>query len=92
MDNSPMYDCTPPNAGGCGQLFNTSSGLMQLYDVGFASHFVAEADALAELAGYVGRPDLQVASDRVWHFENIMLSGFAMMDIQRSHPVLCDHV
>jgi hypothetical protein len=49
------YDCEPP-AGTCDQLFNRSTGLMQLYDVGFTSHFVAEAEALAKLAAIAGKP------------------------------------
>jgi len=55
LDNSPMYD---------GTFFNASArvdgstriGVMELYDVGFASLWVAEAEALAELAAAIGRP------------------------------------
>ena len=56
LDNSPMYD---------GEMFNASVktigsytiGQMELYDVGFASMFVSEAEALATLAGVVGKAD-----------------------------------
>ena len=54
LDNSPMYD---------GEFFKTnlkvdgaySIGQMQMYDVGFASMFVQEAESLATLAGILGR-------------------------------------
>eukprot|EP00966_Prymnesium_polylepis_P041456 962309-Prymnesium_polylepis.1 len=54
LDNSPMYD---------GDFFNSSVmasgafavGQMQLYDVGFASMFVQEADSLAALADLLNK-------------------------------------
>ena len=54
LDNSPMYD---------GEMFNKSMktdgtytvGQMELYDVGFASMFVSEADSLATLATLLGK-------------------------------------
>lgn len=58
LDNSPMYD---------GDFFNTTSGLMEMYDVGMSSMFVQEAYALAELADIIGRPDgsqLRARGDR----------------------------
>lgn len=48
LDNSPMYD---------GDLFNSSIGLMELYDVGMSAMFVQEASALATLADVIGRPE-----------------------------------
>jgi len=54
LDNSPMYD---------GEFFNRSVaadgsfawGQMELYDVGFASMFVQEAECLAQLAALLNR-------------------------------------
>lgn len=56
LDNSPMYD---------GDFFKTglytdgsfSVGQMELYDVGFASMFVSEAECLASLADLLNRTD-----------------------------------
>jgi len=55
LDNSPMYD---------GAFFNRSVrgsgafsvGQMELYDVGFASMFVQEAESLSDLAKLLNRP------------------------------------
>jgi hypothetical protein len=56
LDNSPMYD---------GEFFDANIkihgsygiGQMTLYDVGMASMFVSEADALTTLATLIGRTD-----------------------------------
>jgi len=48
LDNSPMYDGPP-------SYFDNETHLMQAYDVGMSSLFVAEAAALAELARAVNR-------------------------------------
>ena len=46
LDNSPMYDDVP---------FNKGTHLMELSDVGLNSLYVADCDALSEIAGYLGR-------------------------------------
>ena len=55
LDNSPMYD---------GNFYNDSSHHMLLYDVGMSSMFVMEADALAELAAAIDRPEAQMLRQR----------------------------
>ena len=57
LDNSPMYDGSffDPNVSSTGSL---AIGQMRLYDVGFASMFVQEAEALASLAPVAGRSDV----------------------------------
>ena len=54
LDNSPMYDGSyfRKNLSGSGSL---TVGQMALYDVGFASMFVQEAEALAALAPLAGK-------------------------------------
>lgn len=55
LDNSPMYDGTgyfETNVSATGSL---SIGAMQLYDVGFSSMFVQEAESLATLAMIAGK-------------------------------------
>ena len=56
LDNSPMYDGEffKPNLKSHGTY---SVGQMELYDVGMASMFVQEADALTTLATAIGRTD-----------------------------------
>ena len=48
LDNSPMYDDVP---------FDTERHLLQLLDVGLNSLYVADCEALAELADVLGRAD-----------------------------------
>ena len=52
LDNSPMYD---------GNLYDNSTHMMQLYDVGMSALVVQEAYSLAELADIIGK-DPQVGS------------------------------
>ena len=40
-----------------GDLWNSTCGLMMLYDVGMSSLFTMEAFALADLADQIGRPE-----------------------------------
>ena len=51
LDNSPMYDLEAA-------LFNESSHLMGLLDVGASALLVAELEALSSLAGIAGRPEV----------------------------------
>ena len=46
LDNSPMYDDAP---------FDRDTGRMHLADVGIMSLYVADCDALAEIAGVLGK-------------------------------------
>jgi len=46
LDNSPMYD---------GASYNSQSHLLEVGDVGLMSMYVADCDALAEIAGTLGR-------------------------------------
>lgn len=46
LDNSPMYD---------GDLYNSTTHMMQMYDVGMSSLFAQEAYSLAEMADAIGR-------------------------------------
>jgi hypothetical protein len=46
LDNSPMYDGVP---------FNQVTNLMELADVGLNSLYIADCNALAEIAGVLGR-------------------------------------
>ena len=46
LDNSPMYDDVP---------FDTERHLLELHDVGLCSLYVADCEALAELADILGR-------------------------------------
>lgn len=46
LDNSPMYD---------GTVYNTKTHLLEYADVGMTSLYVADCDALAEIAGVLGR-------------------------------------
>ena len=46
LDNSPMYDDAP---------FDAGTGRMHLADVGLMGMYVADCDALAEIAGELGR-------------------------------------
>jgi len=55
LDNSPMYD---------GNFYNGSTKLMLLYDVGMSSMFTMEADALAELAIAINRPEANMLKNR----------------------------
>ena len=47
LDNSPMYDDAP---------FDAKTGQMLVADVGLTSLYVADCDALAEIAAVLGRP------------------------------------
>ena len=49
MDNSPVYDDVP---------FDTNTGTLALQDVGLTSLYVADCEALVELATAVGRDDV----------------------------------
>merc|ERR1719510_2916932 len=53
LDNSPMYDCAANNC-----FFNTTTHLMELYDVGMNGMVLAESDCLVELAQIIGRDDV----------------------------------
>ncbi|HZU25233.1 MAG TPA: trehalase family glycosidase [Bryobacteraceae bacterium] len=59
LDNSPMYDDAP---------FDPRSGRMHLADVGLMGLYVADCDALAEIAGVLGdrgaRDELEKRADR----------------------------
>ncbi|MDR3145081.1 MAG: hypothetical protein LBU21_02280 [Treponema sp.] len=46
LDNSPMYDDMP---------FNTTTHLMELADVGLTGLYIMDCEALADLAGILGR-------------------------------------
>ncbi|MBN1934074.1 MAG: hypothetical protein JW934_05395 [Anaerolineae bacterium] len=46
LDNSPMYDDIP---------FNKTTGLIELADVGLTGMYIADCEALAEIAGVLGR-------------------------------------
>ena len=46
LDNSPMYD---------GTVYNPKTHLLEYADVGMTSLYVADCDALAEIAGVLGR-------------------------------------
>jgi hypothetical protein len=48
LDNSPMYDDIP---------FNKDTHLMELADVGLTGLYIMDCEALAELAGIIGRPE-----------------------------------
>jgi len=47
LDNSPMYDAT---------AFDETTKRLQIADVGLMSEYVADCDALAEIAGLIGKP------------------------------------
>jgi putative isomerase len=55
LDNSPMYDDVP---------FDKSSHRLQLADVGLTALYVADCDALAEIARTLGRPADAAELDR----------------------------
>ena len=60
LDNSPQYDgddglCSGPS---CPCTFNTSSSLMNLYDVAFTAYFALDAQELAGLAAALNRTDV----------------------------------
>lgn len=48
LDNSPMYDDT---------TYNQHSHLLEFADVGLMSMYIADCDALAEIAGVLGKQD-----------------------------------
>ena len=48
LDNSPMYD---------GASYNSKSHLLEVGDVGLMSMYVADCDALAEIAGTLGKTE-----------------------------------
>ena len=48
LDNSPMYDDVP---------FDSETHLLQMWDVGLNGLYVADCEALADIAGELGRPD-----------------------------------
>ena len=48
LDNSPMYDDIP---------FDPQTNLMALADVGLTGLYIMDCEALAELAGEIGRPE-----------------------------------
>ncbi|HEX3661501.1 MAG TPA: trehalase family glycosidase [Acidobacteriaceae bacterium] len=50
LDNSPMYD---------GTFYNPHTHLIEYADVGLMSLYIADCDALAEIAGILNRPDDQ---------------------------------
>lgn len=56
LDNSPMYDGSSYFNANLSAVGSLATGQMELYDVGFASMFVQEAEALAALAPLAGRP------------------------------------
>jgi len=58
LDNSPMYD-TPSDA----DLFDNTTGLMQLYDVGMASLLARETEAIAQLAELLGESRASLAQE-----------------------------
>lgn len=59
LDNSPMYDDAP---------FDRKTGRMLMADVGLMGLYVADCDALAEIAGALGKPseaqELRARGDR----------------------------
>jgi neutral trehalase len=59
LDNSPMYDDAP---------FDRKTGRMLMADVGLMGLYVADCDALAEIAGTLGKPseaqELRARGDR----------------------------
>ncbi len=59
LDNAPMYDDIP---------FDTATHMMQLQDVGLTSLYIADCDALAEIATVLGRDaeasELSARADR----------------------------
>ena len=60
LDNSPQYDgddgqCSGPT---CPCTFNTTTSLMNLYDVAFTAYHIVDADALANLAVALNRSDV----------------------------------
>jgi hypothetical protein len=63
LDNSPMYD---------GDFMNGSK--MQLYDVGMTSLFTMEAEALAELADAIGRPEGAALRKRADSMRSLLMS------------------
>jgi len=48
LDNSPMYD---------GTFYNPKTHLLEYADVGMTSLYIADCDALAEIAGEIGKAD-----------------------------------
>lgn len=55
LDNSPMYD---------GAFYNSQSHLLEIADVGLMSMYVADCDALAEIADTLGKPEAKELRDR----------------------------
>jgi hypothetical protein len=53
LDDSPMYDSV---------AFDSTRGLMQLHDVGLNALFLADCEALLELAPFAGKPGLEAIS------------------------------
>lgn len=64
LDNSPMYD---------GDFWDSGTKLMQLYDVGMTAMFVMEANALADLADAISRPEGDMLRARGAAMRNLML-------------------
>jgi hypothetical protein len=60
LDNSPMYDAAP---------FDAQSHQMHLADAGLMSLYVADCDALAEIAGVLGKAsEARELKDRTEHY------------------------
>lgn len=64
LDNAPMYDDIP---------FDTTTHLLQLQDVGLSSLYIADCDALAQIATVLGRtPEAAELSARADQFRTAM--------------------